>query len=33
MWTILKFVTMLLLFNVSDFWTGGLWDLSSLTRD
>ena len=37
MWTIFKvsieFVTVLLLFNVLDFWPGGMWDPSSLTRD
>ena len=37
MWTILmvftEFVTILLLFSVLVFWPGGMWDLSSLTRD
>ena len=37
MWTILmvftEFVTILLLFSVLVFWPGGIWDLSSLTRD
>ena len=37
MWTIFKvfieFVTILLLFYVLFFWPGGMWDLSSLTRD
>ena len=29
----IEFVTMLLLFYVLDLWSGGAWDLSSLTRD
>ena len=37
MWTILKvfteFVTILLLLYVLVFWSVGMWDLSSLTRD
>ena len=37
MWTIFmvftEFVTILLLFSVLVFWPGGIWDLSSLTRD
>ena len=37
MWIIFKdffeFVTILLLFSVLVFWPGGMWDLSSLTRD
>ena len=37
MWTIFKvfteFVTILLLFYVLVFWPGGMWDLSSPTRD
>ena len=37
MWTIFKvfieFVTILLLFCVLVFWLGGMWDLSSPTRD
>ena len=37
MWTISKvfieFVTILLLFYVLVFWLGGMWDLSSPTRD
>ena len=37
MWTIFKvfieFATILLLFNVLVFWPGGMWDLSSPTRE
>ena len=37
MWTIFKvfieFVTILLLFYILVFWPGGIWDLSSPTRD
>ena len=29
----IEFVTILLLFYVSVFWPGGMWDLSSATRD
>ena len=29
----IKFVTVLLLFYILDFWPGGMWDLSSLPRD
>jgi len=28
-----EFVTVLLLFYVLGFWLGGMWDLSSLTKD
>ena len=37
MWTILmvftEFVTILLLFYVLVFWSRGMWDVSSLTKD